>query len=151
MDAGMKTLPITWKRLVKDGQTGQRCGATQQSVLGAIAKLEAALRPLDIQPTLDTQQMDDASFRADPSESNRLWIAGRPKEEWLGASVGASACCSICDDLPCRTVQIGSDTYEAISEDLIIRAAMIAASAMIGAPSASTTPTACCTTRCDCH
>lgn len=30
MDAGMTTLPITWKRLVKDGQTCQRCGSTQR-------------------------------------------------------------------------------------------------------------------------
>lgn len=147
----MKTLPITWKRLVKDGQTCQRCGSTQHSVFGTMAKLEAALRPLDIQPTLVTQQMDDASFRADPSESNRLWIAGRPMEEWLGASVGASTCCSVCGNLPCRTMQVGGETYEAIPEDLIIRAAMLAASAMIGARSAISTSSVCCTTKCDCH
>jgi hypothetical protein len=151
MDAGMKTLPITWKRLVKDGQTCQRCGSTQQSVLGAMTKLEAALRPLGIQPTLDTQQMDDASFRADPSESNRIWIAGRPMEEWLGASVGLSTCCSVCGSLPCRTMQVGGDTYEAIPEDLIVRAAMISASAMIGAPASTSASSACCTTKCDCH
>jgi hypothetical protein len=40
-----------------------------------MTKLEAALRPQDIRPKFDTPQMDDASFRADPSESNRLWIA----------------------------------------------------------------------------
>ena len=148
----MKTLPITWKRLVKDGQTCQRCGATQQSVLGAMTKLEAALRPLDLQPTLETQPMDDAGFRADPSESNRIWIAGRPMEEWLGASVGSSPCCSVCGDLPCRTMQVGDDTYEAIPEDLIIRAAMVAASELIAAPAAASTTasSACCTTTCDC-
>lgn len=151
MDAGVKKLPITWKRLVKDGQTCQRCGSTQQNVLGAMTKLEAALRPLGIQPTLDTQQMDDASFRAEPSESNRIWITGRPMEEWLGASVGMSTCCSVCGSLPCRTMQLGGDTYEAIPEDLIVRAAMIAASAMIGAPAATSASSACCTTKCDCR
>jgi hypothetical protein len=151
MDAGMKTLPITWKRLVKDGQTCQRCGSTQQSVLGAMRKLEAVLRPLAIQPTLDTQQMDDAGFRADPSESNRIWIAGRPMEEWLGAGVGMSTCCSVCGSLPCRTMQVGGDTYEAIPEDLIVRAAMMAASAMIEAPASTGASSACCTTKCDCQ
>lgn len=147
----MKTLPITWTRLVKDGQTCQRCGSTQRSVLGAMAKLEAALRPLGIQPTLDTRQMDDASFRAEPSESNRIWIGGRPMEEWLGASVGMSTCCSVCGSLPCRTMQVGGDTYEAIPEDLIVRAAMTAAAAMIAAPPSISASSACCTTKCACH
>lgn len=147
----MKTLLITWKRLVKDEQTCQRCGSTQQSILGAMTKLEAALRPLDIQPTLEMQPMDDASFRADPSESNRIWIAGQPMEEWLGASVGTSRCCSVCGELPCRTTQLGGDTYEAIPEELIIRAAMMAASAIIEAPSATSASAACCMTKCDCH
>lgn len=146
----MKTLPITWKRLVKDGDTCLRCGSTQQSVLGAIAKLEAALRPLGIAPELDTQAIDEASFRADPSESNRIWIAGRPMEEWLGASVGHSPCCSVCGDLPCRTVEVGGATYEAIPEALIVRAAMVAAAGMIG-PAAEPAPSsACCSTKCNC-
>lgn len=147
----MKTLPIVWKRLVKDGGTCQRCGSTQQSIRGAMTKLQAALRPLGILPTLDLQQIDDARFRADPSESNRIWIAGRPLEEWLGASVGESTCCSVCGNLPCRTMQLGGETYDAVPEELIIRAAMLAASAMIGAPAATSDSSACCTTRCDCR
>lgn len=147
----MKALPIVWKRLVKDGGTCQRCGSTQQGILGAMTKLEAALRPLDIVPTLNTQQIDDASFRADPSESNRIWIAGRPMEEWLGASVGMSTCCSVCGNLPCRTMQVGGETYDAVPEELIIRAGMLAASAMVGVPAATGESSACCTTRCDCR
>ena len=147
----MKSLPITWKRLVKDGQTCERCGSTQESVLGAVAKLEAALRPLGIQPALDTQEIDDASFRADPAESNRIWIAGRPMEDWLGANVGMSRCCSVCGSLPCRTMQVGDDTYEAIPEDLIVRAAMVAASALIGSPPPASASSGCCTTKCGCH
>ncbi len=147
----MKPLPITWKRLVKEGETCRRCGSTQQNVLSAITKLEAALHPLGIQPVLETLAIDDPSFRANPSESNRIWIAGRPMEEWLGASVGKSPCCTVCGDLPCRTMEVGGNTYEAIPEDLIVRAAMIAASGMIGPGSSPATPSACCSTGCDCN
>jgi hypothetical protein len=146
----MKRLPITWKRLVKDGETCLRCGSTEQNVVGAIAKLAASLRPLDIQPELETVAIDDTSFRADPSESNRIWIAGKPMEAWLGASVGNSPCCSVCGDLPCRTVELGGATYEAIPEELIVRAAMVAAAGMI-APAAEPTPSsACCSIGCGC-
>ena len=58
-------------------------------------------------------------------------FAGKPIEEWLGAGVGESPCCSVCGDRPCRTVEVGGSTYEAIPEDLIVRAAMLAASDMI--------------------
>lgn len=123
----MKTLPITWKRLVKDGETCPRCGSTEQNILGAVAKLKDALRALNIEPVLETQAIDEAAFRGDPSESNRIWIAGKPLEDWLEAGVGRSPCCSVCGELPCRTVEVGGASYEAIPEDVIIRAAMIAA------------------------
>ena len=126
----MKPLPITWKRLVKEGQTCERCGSTYHHVVSALAKLETALGPLGIRPVLETQALDEVAFRADPSESNRIWIAGKPMEEWLKASVGKSACCSVCGDLPCRTVEVGGSTYETIPEDLIVRAALVAAARM---------------------
>ena len=146
----MKTLPITWKRLVKEGETCPRCGSTQQNVLSAIAKLEAALRPLGIAPELDTQVIDEASFRADPSQSNSLWMAGKPMEEWLGASVGSSPCCSVCGDLPCRTVEVGGSTSETIPEELIVRAAMVAAAGMIGSAAEPAPSSSCCSSRCGC-
>ena len=48
------------------------------------------LRPLDIEPVLETSQIDNATFRADPSLSNRIWVDGKPIEEWLNANVGSS-------------------------------------------------------------
>ena len=146
----MKPLPITWKRLVKRGQTCQRCGSTQQNVVSAVGKLEAALQPLGIKPVLETLTIDDASFRADPSESNRIWIAGKPMEEWLGARVGKSRCCTVCGDLPCRTVEVDGSTFEAIPEDLIVKATMIAASAMIGPAASPASNSSCCSTNCSC-
>ena len=100
----MKALHITWKRLVKEGETCKRCGSTYEQAVGALTKLEAALRPLGIEPVLEVLALDEQAFKTEPSESNRIWIAGKPMEEWLGASVGKSPCCSVCGDLPCRTL-----------------------------------------------
>jgi hypothetical protein len=147
----MKTLPIVWQRLVTEGETCQRCGSTQQNVLQAMSRLDAALRPLGIQPILETREIDDAAFRDDPSQSNRIWIAGKPLEEWLGARVGTSQCCNVCGDLPCRTMELGDSTHEAIPEELIVRAAMMAASGMIGADPTAAKSTACGSSACGCR
>ena len=90
------------------------------------------LRPLDIEPVLETRQIDDAMFRADPSLSNRIWVDGTPMEEWLDASVGSSRCCSVCGDAECRTVEIGDTTFETIPERVLVRAALIATAQMLG-------------------
>lgn len=144
----MKPLPITWKRLVKEGETCKRCGSTYEQAVSALAKLEAALRPLGIQPVLEVLALDEPAFKAEPSESNRIWIAGKPMEEWLGASVGKSPCCSVCGDLPCRTLEVGGNTFETIPADLIVKAALIAASQMIGPSTPDAGPAPCCTTAC---
>ncbi len=146
----MKPLPIVWKRLVNEGETCPRCGSTQQSVTAAVTKLATVLGPLGIQPVLETQAIDDAAFRAAPAESNRIWIGGRPMEEWLGARAGNSPCCEVCGDLPCRTMEVEGRTYEAIPEDLIVKAAIIAAARLIGSD-ASAAPSACCSTGCGCE
>ena len=147
----MRSLPILWKRLVKEGATCPRCGSTHENVISAIKKLEAALQPLGIEPVLETLAIDETSFHAAPSPPNPIWIARKPLEEWLGARVGASKCCTVCGDLPCRTMEIGGSTHEAIPEELIVRAAMMAASGMIGADSTSANPSACGSTACGCR
>lgn len=128
----MKSLPIVWQRLVTpDGRTCDRCDATYREMQRAVAKLAEVLLPLDMQPTLETREIDEASFRANPSESNRIWIAGRPMEEWLGGKVGASRCCSVCVDSECRTVEVEGTKFEAIPENLFLRAALVAASHLL--------------------
>lgn len=146
----MKRLTILWKRLVDEGETCPRCGSTQHNIMAAIAKLEPALGPLGIEPVLETQTIDDATFRAAPAESNRIWIGGRPMEQWLGARAGNSPCCEVCGDLPCRTMEVDGQTYEAIPEELIIKAAIIAASRLIGSGAAAG-PSTCCATGCGCN
>jgi hypothetical protein len=58
----MKSLPILWKRLVKEGETCPRCRSTHQNVVSAVKKLEAALLPLGIEPVLETLAIDETSI-----------------------------------------------------------------------------------------
>lgn len=133
----MKLMQILWKRLVKGGETCTRCGDTGRELKAAVAKLAAALRPLGIEPVLETQEIDEAAFKANTSESNRVWIAGKPIEQWLGADVGMSRCCSVCGDSDCRTLEVGGRTYETIPEEQFIKAGLMAASQMIASASSS--------------
>ena len=144
----MKPLPILWKRLVDIGETCPRCGLTERNVRAAVDKLESALQPLGIYPVLETRAIDDATFREAPAESNRIWIGGKPMEEWLGAQAGDSPCCEVCGDLPCRTMELHGQTYEAIPEDLIVKAAMIAASQLIAPGAAISASSSCSTSGC---
>lgn len=128
----MKSLPIIWQRLVSsDGKTCDRCNATYQEMQRAVTKLKEALRPLGIEPTLEIREIDEKSFKANPAESNRIWIAGRPMEEWLGARVGSSRCCSVCGTSECRTVEVEGTIFETIPEKLFLKAALIAASQLL--------------------
>lgn len=126
----MKTLSIVWQRLVSHGQTCPRCAGTGDEVERACQQLRAQLLPLGIEPVLETQEIDEATFKADPSASNRIWIAGQPVEKWLDASVGSSQCCSVCGDSECRTMDVGGATYEVVPEELLVKAGLIAALTM---------------------
>jgi hypothetical protein len=129
----MQRLPIIWQRLVSaDGRTCIRCDATYQHLQSAVVKLKGALEPLGIEPTLELREIDQSTFRNEPAESNRIWIAGKPVEEWLGAGVGNSRCCSVCGDAPCRTMEVDGAVFEEIPEAVILKAALIAASGLVG-------------------
>ena len=127
----MKLLPILWQRLVSEGKTCDRCSATHQEMTRALEKLKQALAPLGIEPRLEIREIDERTFQVKPAESNRIWIAGKPIEQWLGASVGSSPCCSVCGTSECRTVEVGGTTFETIPEQLVLKAAMRAASELL--------------------
>ena len=127
----MRSLPIVWQRLVAEGRTCDRCAGTQLEVERAVTVLERTLRPLNIQPELVTTTIDQESFEAKPGESNRIFIAGQPIEEWLQGRVGSSRCCSVCGESDCRTVEVGGTTFETIPERLIIKAALIAVAELL--------------------
>jgi hypothetical protein len=109
-----RTLPIHWQRLVSpEGQTCPRCASTGDEVKRAVKILEQALPPLGIQPELQITEMDTSTFRANPAESNRITIADRTVEDWLGGRTGGSRCCSVCGDSNCRTVEVaGGSPHE---------------------------------------
>lgn len=132
----MKILNILWQRLVTpEGETCERCVGTQEAIIMAIPKLREALRPLGMEPALETREIAPSLFKGMPSESNRIWIAGRSIEDWLNASVGKSTCCSACGGSECRTLIIGKKTFEAIPEELILKGGLLAASQLLGSAS----------------
>ncbi|MBS0353442.1 MAG: DUF2703 domain-containing protein [Proteobacteria bacterium] len=123
----MKALPIVWQRLVTNGATCPRCADTGDALQGAVQALTEALAPLGMFPELELRELGEASFQVEPSASNRIWIAGKPMEDWLQGSVGSSPCCSVCGDAECRTVAVDGQTFEAIPQELLVKAALIAA------------------------
>lgn len=128
----MKTLPIVWQRLVTpDGTTCPRCHNTGEQILRAVERLKRELKPMAVIPALETRELDEAAFQNEPSESNRIWIAGHPIEYWLGGRTGSSCCCDECGGNECRTVELGGKSYEVIPEQLLVRAGLIAATRML--------------------
>lgn len=136
----MKNLSITWQRLVDEsGSTCPRCAGTEQEMQRAVERLRAALEPLGVQPVLETREIAPATFMQQPDQSNRIWIGGRPLEDWLGACTGSSRCCDACGDEECRTLEINGASHEVIPEALVVRAGLIAASQLLD-PTLSLSP-----------
>jgi hypothetical protein len=128
----MKTLIIRWQRLVNEiGQTCTRCSDTGSTVENAYNKLKKSLIELDIEVELKKETLDSSIFTQDPLQSNRIWVAEKPLEEWIGATVGKSQCCNVCGDSECRTISIDQNTFEIIPEGLIIRAGLLASAALL--------------------
>ena len=124
----MQTLVIVWQRLLSlQGQTCDRCAATESALQQAVETLQQVLAPLQMQVEFHRQAMTLAQFNQDPGASNRIWIAEQPLEAWLGASTGTSPCCSVCGDAACRTLECGNQSYDAIPPQLIIKAGLLAA------------------------
>jgi len=130
----MKTLTIKWQRLVQGGETCPRCEATGEDVKRAADTLASRLAPFGIRVTLETAELDLAAFQADPDQSNRIWLGGRPLEEWLDGRAGHSTCCGVCGDEQCRTLELEGKSYEVIPADLIVQAGIMAAARLISPP-----------------
>lgn len=86
---------------------------------------------MGIETRLKVHQLAEAEFEENPAESNRIWIAGMPIEQWLNATVGDSPCCSVCGRLRCRTVEVDGTIFETLPERLIVEAALLAASELL--------------------
>src|SRR5690348_17211083 len=105
-------LSIVWQGFSRDGQTCKRCRDTHRQLEQALATIERILGPLAIETRLKVRRLTEAEFEENPAESNRIWVAGIPIEQWLNATVGDSACCSVCGQLPCRTVEVDGSVFE---------------------------------------
>ena len=132
-------LEIEWQRYVdENGKTCDRCGGTEEQLNRGVETLQSALHPLGIKVTLNKKSMGSECAK-NIIESNKILIAGRPLEEWLGAKIGTSACGSCCaklgESVECRTTSVDGRTYEVIPAELIVKAGLKAASEIIVAPS----------------
>jgi hypothetical protein len=123
----MKKIHITWQRLVDEqGQTCDRCRDTEKELDKAVRFLQKSLAPGGVRFSVEKKALDSREVAQDPSQSNRLWIDGRPLEKWLGAKVGQSPCCGPCQGFECRTLEANGATYETIPAELIIKAGLLA-------------------------
>ena len=93
--------------------------------------IQEALKPLGIQPVLETREIAETAFNHEPAESNRIWMSARPLAEWLRAEVGSTECCSVCGNTPCRTLAVGGAVFEAVPEELSVKAGLLAAANLV--------------------
>lgn len=128
----MKKLTIRWQRLVDEvGRTCERCSSTESSIQASYVQLKESLSMLDIDVELKKEKLAPAVFKKDPLKSNRIVINDKPLEDWIGASVGSSQCCTVCGESECRTISTEQNTHEAIPENIIIRAGLLAAADLL--------------------
>jgi hypothetical protein len=128
----MKTLTIAWQRLLADGQTCPRCGSTENEVEKAVALLTQSLAPLGVAVVLEKSELSNEQFAQAPLQSNAIRIDGKLLEEWVGGKTGQSPCCDVCGPNDCRTVAVGSEVFEVIPTELIVKAGLLAAAQLFG-------------------
>ncbi len=133
-DAGgqERTLQVRWQRLVDaKGQTCDRCGTTEKAAEDGVKKLRRSLKAVGIEVVLEKVAVNSAEFAKEPLESNRIWIADKPIEEWLGATIGKSPCSGPCGVAECRTITADGRTYTAIPSELIVKAGLLAGAQVV--------------------
>lgn len=138
--ARRKKLIVKWQRLLFDGQTCPRCGATEAEVEKALLVLNQALSPVDIDVILEKGELSVDEFKKDTLQSNKICLNGRLLEEWLDGRTGQSRCCDVCGPHDCRTVGLEEEVYETVPSKLIVKAGLLAASQLLGPQSAKNVP-----------
>jgi len=123
-------LEIIWQRVTVGAQTCERCGDTGDNVLRAVARLREILLPRGIEVGLAQKVLPPFAV----AESNRIFFGGAALEDLLGAEVIMNHCQSCCDLLgaqtDCRALRLEGLEYEALPEELIVRAGLLAAKAL---------------------
>jgi hypothetical protein len=128
-----QALRVRWQRLVDDkGQTCDRCGGTERATQQGVKTLSRCLKPAGIDVVWEKTALSPAEFAKNPLESNRIWIADKPIEEWLRAKAGKSQCSGACGQSECRTLTVDGTTYDTIPAELIVKAGLLAGATMVG-------------------
>ncbi len=147
----MQTLSIVWQRLVDDqSNTCPRSQNTGAEIRRAVERIRAVLEPLGMQAVLECRELNQQAFLDRPLESNRIWIGGQPIESWLECRTGVSRCCDEYGEQDCSTLEVEGKSYEAIPEELLVRAGIRAGISLLepGTPatgaSANSTRSSCC-------
>lgn len=138
----MKTLTVTWQRLLDDGQTCPRCGSTEAEVDKAVTVLRQSLALLGVEVALEKGELSVAQFARDTLQSNTIRINGRLLEDWLGATAGQSECCDVCGPNDCRTLEVDGEIHEVIPAELVVKAGLLAASQMLDSGTCTCSPAA---------
>ena len=114
-------LHITWQRLVDDASaTCPRCNDTGKNLDTAVDILKPVLAPEGIHLLVQKKRILPMAFNQNPLDSNRIYIEGKPLENWLNAETGKSQCCDACGDNECRTLIYEGTAYEDIPAKLIV-------------------------------
>lgn len=142
----MERFKVEWQRLVESGETCSRCGNTEQELEAACEHLTRALGELGLEVVLEKEELDPEVFEQEPLESNRIWIAGKPLEDILGATVSHSLCCDLCGENQCRTLKWNGEEFETIPRELIIKGGLRKAANLVEPKAAG----GCCEDDCCC-
>ncbi len=127
----MKTLDMLWQRVTLGAETCERCGDTGESVRRVAELLRGELAARDIAVVLTEKALPPFAV----AESNRVFFNGESLEDLVGAQVGLNHCQSCCELLgdhmngqtDCRTLIVDGREYEALPEELLLRAGRMAA------------------------
>jgi hypothetical protein len=126
-----RLLHITWQRLVDDfAATCPRCGNTGENLDAAVDILQPVLAREGIHLLVEKKRILPLVFNQNPLASNRIFIEGKPLENWLSAETGQSKCCDVCGDNECRTLIYEGNAYEDVPVKLILLGILRAAVAI---------------------
>lgn len=122
--SGGRRVSIEAHRIMLDDHACDRCGESVSSALTVARQLEMELAAYNI-------VVDYVEIAVEPSahaQSNRVFVNGRPVEEWVGGETIWTTCPS-CTDIfgevaCCAAIRVGDAMYDSVPPDMIRRAAL---------------------------
>ena len=119
----MKNLTIEWRHYDKAGATCDRCATTGATVKNIISRLSGELAQKGISVSFTETLLPEELM----AQSNLLLFNGVPLEKILDNAAADENSCASCSCLTgtetsCRTVEYEGTAYEAIPEELILKA-----------------------------